>query len=54
MTNSRILNAPDREDPGAKPTAGKGNPDALFNSMEGAMDPIEVGRAVVRDLPVID
>ena len=44
------MDAPDREDPDAKPMANEGNPDALFNSMDGAMDPIEVGRAVVRGI----
>jgi NAD(P)-dependent dehydrogenase (short-subunit alcohol dehydrogenase family) len=50
LTRTRILDAPDRQDPGAKPMAGEGDPDALFNSMDGAMDPIEVGRAVVRGI----
>jgi NAD(P)-dependent dehydrogenase (short-subunit alcohol dehydrogenase family) len=50
LTLTRILNAPGREDPDAKPMASEGDPDALFNSMEGAMDPIEVGRAVVRGI----
>ncbi|HSB85425.1 MAG TPA: SDR family oxidoreductase [Ilumatobacteraceae bacterium] len=50
LTRTRILDAPDREDPGAKPMAAEGDPDVLFNSMEGAMDPIEVGRAVVRGI----
>jgi NAD(P)-dependent dehydrogenase (short-subunit alcohol dehydrogenase family) len=50
LTRTRILDAPDREDPDAKPMASEGDPDALFNSMDGAMDPIEVGRAVVRGI----
>ena len=50
LTNTRILDAPEREDPDAKPMASEGDPDALFNSMDGAMDPIEVGRAVVRGI----
>lgn len=50
LTRTRILAAPDREDPDAKPMASEGDPDALFNSMDGAMDPIEVGRAVVRGI----
>lgn len=50
LTRTRILDAPDREDPGAKPMAAEGDPDVLFNSMDGAMDPIEVGRAVVRGI----
>jgi NAD(P)-dependent dehydrogenase (short-subunit alcohol dehydrogenase family) len=50
LTLTRILAAPDREDPDAKPMASEGDPDALFNSMDGAMDPIEVGRAVVRGI----
>jgi NAD(P)-dependent dehydrogenase (short-subunit alcohol dehydrogenase family) len=50
LTRTRILDAPEREDPDAKPMASEGNPDVLFNSMDGAMDPIEVGRAVVRGI----
>ncbi len=50
LTRTRILDAPDREDPDAKPMASEGDPDVLFNSMDGAMDPIEVGRAVVRGI----
>lgn len=50
LTRTRILDAPVREDPDAKPMASEGDPDALFNSMDGAMDPIEVGRAVVRGI----
>jgi len=50
LTRTRIMDAPDREDPGAKPMSREGDPDALFNSLEGAMDPIEVGRAVVRGI----
>jgi NAD(P)-dependent dehydrogenase (short-subunit alcohol dehydrogenase family) len=50
LTRTRILDAPDREDTDAKPMASEGDPDVLFNSMEGAMDPIEVGRAVVRGI----
>jgi NAD(P)-dependent dehydrogenase (short-subunit alcohol dehydrogenase family) len=50
LTRTRILDAPEREDPDAKPMASEGDPNALFNSMEGAMDPIEVGRAVVRGI----
>ena len=50
LTLTRIQDAPEREDPGAKPMARPGDPDALFNTMEGAMDPIEVGRAVVRGI----
>jgi len=57
LTRTRILDAPDREDAGAKPMASEGDPGALFNSMDGAMDPIEVGRAVVtgirQNLPYI-
>ena len=50
LTLSRIQDAPDRDDPGGKPMARPGDPEALFNTMEGAMDPIEVGRAVVRGI----
>ena len=50
LTLTRIQDAPDRQDPDAKPMARAGDPDALFNTMEGAMDPIEVGRAVVRGI----
>jgi NAD(P)-dependent dehydrogenase (short-subunit alcohol dehydrogenase family) len=50
LTDTRILHAPERVDGDgdAKPMAAEGDPDAMFNTMEGAMDPIEVGRAVVR------
>jgi len=50
LTRTRILDSPDREDPGAKPMSREGDPDAMFNSLEGAMDPIDVGRAVVRGI----
>jgi NAD(P)-dependent dehydrogenase (short-subunit alcohol dehydrogenase family) len=50
LTLTRIQDAPDRDDPDGKPMARTGDPDALFNTMEGAMDPIEVGRAVVRGI----
>lgn len=50
LTRTRIMDAPAREDSDAKPMAAEGNPDVLFNSMDGAMDPIEVGRAVVRGI----
>ncbi len=50
LTLSRIQDAPDEADPDTKPMARAGDPDALFNSMDGAMDPIEVGRAVVRGI----
>ena len=50
LTRTRIMESPDRQDPGAKPMSREGDPDALFNSLEGAMDPIEVGRAVVRGI----
>lgn len=50
LTDTRILDAPTREDPNSKPMARDGDPAALFNSMDGAMDPIEVGRAVVRGI----
>jgi len=50
LTRTRIMDSPDRQDPGAKPMSREGVPDALFNSLEGAMDPIEVGRAVVRGI----
>jgi NAD(P)-dependent dehydrogenase (short-subunit alcohol dehydrogenase family) len=50
LTRTRIQDAPEREDPDAKPMAKEGDPEALFNTMEGAMDPIEVGRAVVRGI----
>jgi NAD(P)-dependent dehydrogenase (short-subunit alcohol dehydrogenase family) len=50
LTRTRIQEAPDREDPDGKPMARDGDPEALFNTMEGAMDPIEVGRAVVRGI----
>jgi NAD(P)-dependent dehydrogenase (short-subunit alcohol dehydrogenase family) len=51
LTRTRIMDAaPAREDDDAKPMASAGDPDVLFNTMEGAMDPIEVGRAVVRGI----
>ena len=50
LTLTRIQDAPDRDDPDGKPMARTGDPEALFNTMEGAMDPIEVGRAVVRGI----
>ncbi len=50
LTNTNILVAPVREDADAKPMAAAGDPNVLFNTMEGAMDPIEVGRAVVRGI----
>lgn len=50
LTLTRILAAPERQDPDAKPMASEGDPDAMFNSMDGAMDPIDVGRAVVRGI----
>jgi len=50
LTRTRIMDSPDRQDPGAKPMSREGDPDALFNSLEGAMDPIVVGRAVVRGI----
>lgn len=50
LTRTRILEAPVRQDADAKPMAAEGDPDVLFNSMDGAMDPIEVGRAVVRGI----
>ncbi|MEP7203101.1 MAG: SDR family NAD(P)-dependent oxidoreductase [Ilumatobacteraceae bacterium] len=50
LTRTRILDAPEREDPDVKPMAREGDPDALFNSMDGAMEPIDVGRAVVRGI----
>jgi len=50
LTDTRILDAPEREDEGAKPMAGVGDPDAMFNTMEGAMDALEVGYAVVRGI----
>jgi NAD(P)-dependent dehydrogenase (short-subunit alcohol dehydrogenase family) len=50
LTRTRILDAPEREDTDAKPMASEGDPNAMFNTMEGAMEPIEVGRAVVRGI----
>ena len=47
---ARTRDSPEREDLDAKPMASAGDPNALFNSMDGAMDPIEVGRAVVRGI----
>lgn len=50
LTRTRILDAPAREDGDGKAMAAEGDPEALFNTMEGAMDPIEVGYAVVRGI----
>jgi NAD(P)-dependent dehydrogenase (short-subunit alcohol dehydrogenase family) len=50
LTLTRIQDAPERVDTDAKPMAKPGDPEALFNTMDGAMDPIEVGRAVVRGI----
>jgi NAD(P)-dependent dehydrogenase (short-subunit alcohol dehydrogenase family) len=50
LTRTRILDAPPREDGDGKAMAAEGDPDVLFNTMEGAMEPIEVGYAVVRGI----
>jgi NAD(P)-dependent dehydrogenase (short-subunit alcohol dehydrogenase family) len=50
LTRTRILDAPAREDDHGKAMAAEGDPDVLFNTMEGAMEPLEVGYAVVRGI----
>ena len=45
LTATRILQDPTPE--GKKPLAREGDPDAMFNTMEGAMDPLEVGEVVL-------
>ena len=49
LTRSRIMEGSLDGDEGSA-MARPGDPDALFNSMEGAMDPLEVGAAVVRGI----
>jgi NAD(P)-dependent dehydrogenase (short-subunit alcohol dehydrogenase family) len=49
LTKTRILEAaPVR--PGKTSLSREGDPNAMFNSMEGAMDPLEVGEAVLRGI----
>jgi NAD(P)-dependent dehydrogenase (short-subunit alcohol dehydrogenase family) len=45
LTKTRILDGPAPDD--KKAMAREGDPNALFNTMEGAMDPLEVGEAVL-------
>ena len=45
LTATRILDDPTPE--GKKPLAREGDPDAMFNTMDGAMDPLEVGEVVL-------
>ena len=45
LTKTRILDGPVQDD--KKPMAREGDADAMFNTMEGAMDPLEVGEAVL-------
>ena len=47
LTASRIMQGPDGE---GNALAREGDADALFNSMEGAMDPMELAAAVVRGI----
>ena len=47
LTRSRIMAGPDE---GGTGLAREGDPTVLFNSLEGAMDPLEVGAAVVRGI----
>ncbi|HLY57517.1 MAG TPA: SDR family oxidoreductase, partial [Stellaceae bacterium] len=47
LTRSRIMQGPDE---GGTGLAREGDPTVLFNSLEGAMDPLEVGAAVVRGI----
>lgn len=48
LTKSRILDGPTPDDKNAM--AREGDPDALFNTMDGAMDPLEVGEAVLEGI----
>ena len=48
LTATRILQDPTPE--GKKPLAREGDPDAMFNTMEGAMDPLEVGEVVLEGI----
>jgi NAD(P)-dependent dehydrogenase (short-subunit alcohol dehydrogenase family) len=48
LTATRILDDPTPE--GKKPLAREGDPDAMFNTMEGAMDPLEVGEVVLEGI----
>ena len=50
LTKTRILEqSPDRPKKGLAATR-EGDPDSLFNTMDGAMDPLEVGQAVMRGI----
>ncbi len=46
LTRSRIMQAAATRS-GGQSLAREGDPDALFNSMDGAMDPLELGEAVM-------
>jgi NAD(P)-dependent dehydrogenase (short-subunit alcohol dehydrogenase family) len=46
LTRSRIMQAAAARS-GGQSLAREGDPDALFNSMDGAMDPLELGEAVM-------
>jgi NAD(P)-dependent dehydrogenase (short-subunit alcohol dehydrogenase family) len=48
LTKSRILEDPTPDN--KKPLAREGDPDAMFNTMAGAMDPLEVGEAVLEGI----
>ena len=48
LTATRILDDPTPEN--KKPLAREGDPDAMFNTMEGAMDPLEVGEVVLEGI----
>ncbi|HKJ74936.1 MAG TPA: SDR family NAD(P)-dependent oxidoreductase [Alphaproteobacteria bacterium] len=48
LTATRILEDPTPEN--KKPLAREGDPDAMFNTMEGAMDPLEVGEVVLESI----
>ncbi|HWW64785.1 MAG TPA: SDR family NAD(P)-dependent oxidoreductase [Sphingomonadaceae bacterium] len=47
LTTSRIMQGPEGQ---GNSLAREGDPDALFNSMDGAMDPLDLGAAVVRGI----
>ena len=48
LTATRILQGPTPED--KTPLAREGDPNAMFNTMEGAMDPLEVGEVVLEGI----
>jgi len=48
LTKTRILEASPASRPASAPSAARlGDPTAMFNTLDGAMDPLEVGQAVL-------